>query len=61
MKPEDFEYMTFTCKTKKICEDLVPAIIHVDKTARPQTVYKEKIIFFIMCLMNLKKLLEPVC
>ena len=45
MKPEDFEYMTFTCKTKKICEDLVPAIVHIDKTARPQTVSKTKIIF----------------
>ena len=41
MKPEDFEYMNLHVKKKKICEDLVPAIIHVDKT-RPQTVYKEK-------------------
>ncbi len=56
MVPEDFEYMTFTCKTKKICEDLVPAIVHVDKTARPQTVFKEKNDFLYTILSEYKKI-----
>jgi len=56
MEPEDFEYMTFTCKTKKICEDLVPAIVHIDKTARPQTVYKEKNNFLYTLLSEYKKI-----
>ena len=53
--PENFEYMTFTCKTKKICESLVPAIVHVDKTARPQTVYKRKNLFLYKLLQEFKK------
>ena len=56
MNPEDFEYMTFTCKTKKICEDLVPAIVHIDKTARPQTVSKTKNNFLHSVLQEFKKI-----
>ena len=42
LKIEDFQYMTFTCKTKKICNQKTPAIVHLDKSARPQSVFKEK-------------------
>jgi carbamoyltransferase len=55
MNPDDFEYMTFTCKTKKICENLVPAIVHIDKTARPQTVSKNTNFFLYKVLQEFKK------
>ena len=55
IKPNDFEYMTFTCKTKKVCENLVPAIVHIDKTARPQTVYKNQNEFLYKILKEFKK------
>tara|TARA_Y100000389_G_scaffold204463_1_gene257169 strand:- start:194 stop:1894 length:1701 start_codon:yes stop_codon:yes gene_type:complete len=42
LKVEDFNYMTFTCKTKNICSEKTPAIVHIDGTARPQTVFKDK-------------------
>ena len=42
LKVEDFNYMTFTCKTKNICSKKTPAIVHIDGTARPQTVFKDK-------------------
>ena len=34
--------MTFTCKTKKICNQKTPAIVHLEISARPQSVFKEK-------------------
>lgn len=56
LKPEDFEYMTFTCKTKKICEDIVPAIVHIDKTARPQAVFENSNNFLYKILKEYKKI-----
>ena len=52
---EDFQFMTFTCETKKICEDLAPAIVHLDKTARPQSVYQNKNKFLHKLLTEFKK------
>ena len=56
MKAESFEHMTFTCNTKKICEELAPAIVHIDKTARPQTVFKDKNLFLFKVLEEFKKI-----
>jgi len=55
LQPEDFEYMTFTCKTKNICNSLTPAIVHVDKTARPQTVSENTNYFLYKILQEYKK------
>jgi len=52
---DDFEFMTFTCTTKKICEELVPAIVHIDKSARPQAVFKDKNNFLHKILVEFKK------
>jgi carbamoyltransferase len=52
---EEFQFMTFTCETKKICEDLAPAIVHLDKTARPQSVYQNKNKFLHKLLSEFKK------
>ena len=51
----DFEFMTFTCSTKKICEELVPAIVHIDKSARPQAVFEDKNNFLHKILKEFKK------
>ena len=37
---EDFKFMTLHVK-QKICNEIAPAIVHVDKTARPQSIFKE--------------------
>jgi carbamoyltransferase len=47
--------MTFTCSTKKICEELVPAIVHIDKSARPQAVFEDKNNFLHKILKEFKK------
>jgi carbamoyltransferase len=47
--------MTFTCKTKKICDEIAPAIVHLDKTARPQTIFKEDNNFLYKVLLEFKK------
>ena len=52
---EDFKFMTFTCKTKKICEEIAPAIVHLDNTARPQTIFKEDNYFLYNVLSEFKK------
>ncbi len=52
---EDFKFMTFTCKTKKICDQIAPAIVHLDKTARPQTIFKEDNDFLYKVLLEFKK------
>ena len=41
------EFMTITFKMKKFWLDRVPAIVHIDETARPQLVKEEKTRFFI--------------
>ena len=56
LKIEDYQYMTFTCKTKKICENLVPAIVHIDQTARPQAVFQNTNNFLYKILSEYKKL-----
>tara|TARA_B100000989_G_C19515594_1_gene461450 strand:- start:606 stop:2300 length:1695 start_codon:yes stop_codon:yes gene_type:complete len=56
LKPENFEYMTFTCKTKKICKDIVPAIVHIDQTARPQAVFENSNNFLYKILKEYKKI-----
>ena len=33
-----FEYMTMTCKVKKVFQPIMPAVVHIDGTARPQSV-----------------------
>jgi len=55
LEVNDFEYMTFTCKTKTICETLTPAIVHVDKTARPQSVSENSNNFLYNILKEYKK------
>ena len=55
LEVNDFEYMTFTCKTKTICETLTPAIVHVDKTARPQSVFEKSNNFLYKILKEFKK------
>jgi carbamoyltransferase len=55
LEVNDFEYMTFTCKTKTICETLTPAIVHVDKTARPQSVSEKSNNFLYKILKEFKK------
>ena len=52
---EDFRFMTFTCKTKKICNELAPAIVHLDKSARPQSVFKKDNDFLYNVLLEFKK------
>ncbi len=53
---EDYKFMTFTCKTKKICDELTPAIVHVDKSARPQSIFKKDNIFLHNVLTEFKNL-----
>jgi carbamoyltransferase len=55
LQPDDFEYMTFTCKTKNTCNNLTPAIVHIDKTARPQTVSENTNHFLYNILKEYKK------
>ena len=55
LQPDDFEYMTFTCKTKNTCNNLTPAIVHIDKTARPQTVSENTNHFLYNVLKEYKK------
>ncbi len=55
LEPDDFEYMTFTCKTKNTCNNLTPAIVHIDKTARPQTVSENTNHFLYNVLKEYKK------
>jgi carbamoyltransferase len=52
---EDFKFMTFTCKTKEICDVVAPAIVHIDKTARPQTIFKKDNDFLYNVLSEFKK------
>lgn len=52
---EDFKFMTFTCKTKKICDEIAPAIVHLDKSARPQSIFKEDNYFLYNVLAEFKK------
>ena len=52
---EDFKFMTFTCKTKEICDVVAPAIVHLDKTARPQTIFKKDNDFLYNVLTEFKK------
>ncbi len=52
---EDFKFMTFTCKTKKICDEMAPAIVHIDKSARPQSIFKEDNNFIYNILKEFKK------
>ena len=35
------QYMTITCNVKKEWHDKIPAVVHVDGTARPQTIERE--------------------
>ena len=37
----DYLFMTITCKCKKIMIKKAPAAVHIDKTARPQIIYKD--------------------
>jgi len=55
LQEEDFKFMTFTCKTKKICDVVAPAIVHIDKSARPQTVYKSDNDFLYKVLKEFKR------
>ena len=55
LKVEDFKFMTFTCKTKKICDEIAPAIVHIDKSARPQSIFKEDNNFMYNVLKEFKK------
>lgn len=55
LSEQDFKFMTFTCKTKKICDEIAPAIVHLDKTARPQTIFKEDNDFLYKVLLEFKK------
>ena len=52
---EDFQFKTFTCKTKSICNELTPAIVHFDKSARPQSISKENNKFLYEILLEFKK------
>ena len=52
---EDFKFMTFTCKTKKICDEIAPAIVHLDKSARPQSIFKEDNDFLYNILVEFKR------
>jgi predicted NodU family carbamoyl transferase len=36
---ESMKYMLFTCPAKEDKEDLIPAVLHADKTARVQLVH----------------------
>lgn len=55
LQEEDFKFMTFTCKTKKICDVVAPAIVHIDKSARPQTVFKSDNNFLFKVLKEFKR------
>ncbi len=52
---EDFKFMTFTCETKNICDQLAPAIVHTDKSARPQSIFKEDNSFLYNVLTEFKR------
>ena len=52
---EDYKFMTFTCETKKICDEVAPAIVHLDKSARPQSVFKKDNNFLYNVLTEFKK------
>ena len=41
-KSSDYKFMTYTCDCKKIMLNEAPAAVHVDKTARPQIVFKNE-------------------
>ena len=38
---KNFDYMTMTCRCKKIMSKNSPAAVHIDNTARPQSVSKK--------------------
>ena len=52
---KDFQFMTFTCKTKDKCDELTPAIVHFDKSARPQSIFRENNEFLYEILLEFKK------
>ena len=49
------EYMTAVFKVKENVEDLIPAVVHVDKSSRVQTVSKKVIKNILDLLRNLEK------
>ena len=55
MKPEDFEYMTFTCKTKKFVKIWFLQLYILIKQPDHKQFLKQKIIFSTVYFKNLKK------
>ena len=37
-----FEYMTMTCRVRSEIQGLIPAVVHIDGTARPQIVKRNQ-------------------
>ena len=49
------KYMTVTCNVKKEFRDKIPAVVHVDNTARPQTIKREDNLLYYDILYEFEK------
>ena len=43
---QPFKFMAMTCNVKSNCQELIPAVVHVDGTARPQTISENENLLF---------------
>lgn len=55
-RPECYENMTVTCMTTKLAQDTCAAIVHLDKTARPQIVSESKNPWLFQVLTQFKRI-----
>lgn len=55
-RPECYENMTVTCMTTKLAQDTCAAIVHLDKTARPQVVSESKNPWLFQVLTQFKRI-----
>jgi carbamoyltransferase len=52
---QPFEFMTMTCDVLENKRDLVPAVVHVDGTARPQIVSRKSNLYFYNVLVEFRR------
>jgi carbamoyltransferase len=52
---QPFEFMTMTCDVLENKRDLVPAVVHVDGTARPQIVSGKSNLYFYNVLVEFRR------